>query len=244
MNMPHLMRFVRRWHARFGAAAAIFFVILTLTGVMLNHTEGLDLDKIHVHAGWLMRWYGLHAQTPRTGYRFPDGYFAAQGGVWVMDGRVLERGRPNPVGAVQSGGLRFLATPGGIAVYQPGGQQVDRLDAGVLPATPIQALGLSGGQVVLRTAKGLFASGDGGMDWIPFQGDVRWSVAAPLPAGARAQLAQLLAPALPLERVVLDLHSGRLFGRYGPYLMDLAALILLILSLSGLWLYLQNGKRP
>lgn len=244
MKALQLMRFIRRWHARFGVMAALFFVILTITGVMLNHTESLALDKTQVQTGWLMRWYGLHARIPQSGYRFPNGYFTAQGGVWVMDGRVIGRDRPDPVGAVQSGGLRFLASPNGIAIYQPNGQQVDRLDDSVLPATPIQALGLSRGRVVLRTAKGLFASGDGGMDWSPLRGGVHWSVATPLPADTREQLNRLLAPALPLERVVLDLHSGRLFGRYGPYLMDLAAVILLILSLSGLWIYLQNGKRP
>ena len=40
---------------------------------------------------------------------------------------------------------------------------------------------------------------------------------------------------LPWERVVLDLHSGRIFGNWGSYVMDAAAIILFILVLSGFY---------
>lgn len=43
---------------------------------------------------------------------------------------------------------------------------------------------------------------------------------------------------LSLERILLDVHSGRIFGHYGPWLMDGAALMLLILAATGIigWL--------
>jgi len=40
---------------------------------------------------------------------------------------------------------------------------------------------------------------------------------------------------------ILDLHSGRIFGQYGVYLMDAAAIALLWLSFSGLWVW--NSRR-
>ena len=39
------------------------------------------------------------------------------------------------------------------------------------------------------------------------------------------------------ERIVLDLHSGRIAGDIGVLIMDLAALFLGYLALSGAWLY-------
>ena len=42
---------------------------------------------------------------------------------------------------------------------------------------------------------------------------------------------------LTLERVMLDLHSGRIFGDFGIYIMDAAAVALLWLSGSGLWVW-------
>ena len=50
-------------------------------------------------------------------------------------------------------------------------------------------------------------------------------------------------PSLPLERVMLDIHSGRLLGRYGPFLVDGAAFILLLLSLSGIWIQWRSWRQ-
>ena len=34
----------------------LFFLILAVTGLILNHGAGLGLDGRYVHAGWLARW--------------------------------------------------------------------------------------------------------------------------------------------------------------------------------------------
>ena len=45
---------------------------------------------------------------------------------------------------------------------------------------------------------------------------------------------------LSVERVMLDIHSGRILGEWGVYLMDGAAIAFLVLAASGIWLW---GKR-
>jgi uncharacterized iron-regulated membrane protein len=45
---------------------------------------------------------------------------------------------------------------------------------------------------------------------------------------------------LSLERVLLDLHSGRILGEAGVWLVDAAALLFLLLAGSGVWLW---GRR-
>jgi uncharacterized iron-regulated membrane protein len=40
---------------------------------------------------------------------------------------------------------------------------------------------------------------------------------------------------LPLERVILDLHSGRIVGDWGVYVVDGAALLFLALVITGMW---------
>ena len=85
-----MIRFIRHWHARIGVLAALFFLFLAISGVALNHTDALNLDKQAVSTNWLMRWYGLKATMPNTGYLFKDGYFAAAEGRWVMDDKTLQ----------------------------------------------------------------------------------------------------------------------------------------------------------
>lgn len=238
------MRLTRYWHARLGVFASLLFLILVITGVMLNHTEALKLDQRPVAASWLMGWYGLENQTPEQGYRLGQGYLVSQSGRWFMDGHLLGKDLPAPVGALEIGGIRYIASPEQLALYQSDGQRVDQLDSSALPATPLTALGQSGKSVLIRSPKGVFASTDGGLNWQAYQGTARWSQPEPLPAGLRQQLAPAFAPHLPLERIMLDLHSERIFGRFGPWLMDLAALILLGLSLSGAWIFWQGTRRP
>jgi len=48
---------------------------------------------------------------------------------------------------------------------------------------------------------------------------------------------------LPLERVILDLHSDRLLGRIGVYLMVGAAILMLLLTFTGLGIWISRVKR-
>jgi len=45
---------------------------------------------------------------------------------------------------------------------------------------------------------------------------------------------------LPMERIMLDLHSGRILGRAGVYIMDAAAIGFLVLAASGVWLWVRR----
>ena len=47
---------------------------------------------------------------------------------------------------------------------------------------------------------------------------------------------------LTVERIVLDAHSGRLFGDIGVFFMDIVAVLLILLSLSGLYIWLRHKQ--
>ena len=130
---------------------------------------------------------------------------------------------------------------------------VDKLSSIALPNTPIKRLGSinTDGKplLVLETSQGSFITEDA-LTWRILKTEKTSATGAPawgseqiLPATLSASLKHTFAPSLPLERIVLDLHSGRIFGRYGPLLMDIVALGLILLSLSGVWIYLRTVRR-
>ena len=47
------------WHRWVGLVAALFVIVLAVTGLALNHTEELQLDARHVRTAWLLDWYGI-----------------------------------------------------------------------------------------------------------------------------------------------------------------------------------------
>ena len=73
-----------------------------------------------------------------------------------------------------------------------------------------------------------------------------WSSSEPTPDKLQQSIThKYRGEGLSLERVLLDLHSGRIFGTIGVLVYDLLALALGFLSISGLILWLRsrrNGK--
>jgi uncharacterized iron-regulated membrane protein len=72
--------------------------------------------------------------------------------------------------------------------------------------------------------------------------EVIWAEPVTLPPGLRGRLVEIYRiKGLPLERVLLDVHSGRILGAWGVYLVDAAAVLFLGLVLTGLWMW---SRRP
>jgi len=46
-----------------------------------------------------------------------------------------------------------------------------------------------------------------------------------------------------IDRVLLDIHTGRFMGAIGPYVMDGIALLFLVLVFSGFYMWLYRVKR-
>ena len=247
MKPLHKNSALLRWHRGIGVAAALLVLILALSGLALNHGGALGLDRTHVSAPWLLRWYGLSGtQSPKQGY--------AAGGHWLsefenrllLDGERLPHTIDGLAGAVMLEQALVIAGGSGMLLLAEDGALIERITA--LPK-PITGLGLMAqGKVALRTVSGqVFTSDAQFLEWLPARaGDrIEWSAAESLPAPIREQSAHALrGNALSLERILLDLHSGRIFGGYGPWLMDAAAVLLLILAATGItgWWRGRNGN--
>ncbi len=68
--------------------------------------------------------------------------------------------------------------------------------------------------------------------------DIEWSVQKKIPNALYEEIKNIYwGEGLPLERVILDLHSGRFFGKLGVYIWDAAGVIILALALSGIVLF-------
>ena len=75
-------------------------------------------------------------------------------------------------------------------------------------------------------------------------GATPWSHAsAPAPADLEAAYQAYRGEGLSLYRVILDMHSGRFFTRFGPWIADLAALGLVALTLSGIYYAMKTKAR-
>ena len=100
--------------------------------------------------------------------------------------------------------------------------------------------------VYLVTSEGRFLSEAEITAWDRYQlaGDFEMAVATPAPAEQReAALRAFRGEGIPLYRVLLDLHSGRLFGTLGVWIVDAAAVAMLFLTMTGVWYALRVKRR-
>ena len=253
--MTHASRHRRRsklrswyvWHRWVGVSAALLVVVLAITGITLNHTEALRLDERTVDSEALLAWYGIDAPGPLTTYAAGDHWLSQAGAHWYLDEAPLP-GEFEPLrGAVALPSLVAAASADAVWLLTDGGEVVERMDAGAGIPQDIRRLGVDRQQrLVIEAAVGWVRSDEQYLQWQPVSAPehVRWAQPASAPESIRqAILRSHRGAGLSLERVLLDLHSGRLFGRLGVYVMDAAALLMLLLAASGTWLWLRGLLR-
>jgi len=231
------------WHRRAGLAAIVLVVIIAITGIMLNHTEQLGLDRTYVDSALVLDWYGLQ----------PDGKplsFAANNHIisqWqqqvFFDDKVITSTEQSLHGIYGSEQFIALAFDDELLLLSDQGEVVEHS-----PVTfgRIRRLGSKNSRAVIETSNQQYYQSDANIiEWTATSNDnITWSEPAAIDNAQReALLHAYRGKGLSLERVILDLHSGRIFGHYGVYLMDAAAIALLWLSLSGLWVWWSRRQK-
>lgn len=235
-----LLKSIYIWHRYLGLAAALFVILLSATGLALNHTHELALDSHHVAAPYLLDWYGIHAPREMTSFTAGPATITAVGNRVYWNLAPIPQASTPLIGAVEFAGLVVIGSAGQLLLLTPEGELVERLDGTAGVPAGMQAIGLTpGGALAVHGAHGYYRTDENFLDWHETDSlDARWARASTPSPGLRSALReQWRGTGLTLERVLLDIHSGRILGGWGVYLVDLAAVLFLLLALSGLWLW-------
>jgi len=240
------LRSMYNWHRYLGVTAAIFVVILALSGLALNHTEQLNLDERHIKNSWLLAWYGIPTPEVRA-YRIGNKWISQWGDCVFMETHLVSKDTEMLIGAVDLGHMIVLGFQNRLSLLTPEGQHIESLGiAHGLPDT-LKAIGLTrSNQMIIKSEHGFYISEDDFTSWsrvLP-NNNTDWANPGTLPDTIYHHLFdEFRGNELTAERIMLDLHSGRIFGNWGVYLMDGAAIILLFLAGSGVWIWVVRHVR-
>ena len=235
-----LLRSLYIWHRYIGLAAAAFVILLSITGLALNHTEELELDSTHVKSDLLLDWYGVHAPQHMTSYRAGPHTINAAGNHLYWNTTELPGVQGPLIGALAYVDLIIVAVPGKLLLLTQGGELVEQLDAAAGVPAGMQKIGITPDYgLAIHAAHGFYRTNADFLEWQETDTlDASWASASEPPDQlVRALQAAYRGTGLSLERVMLDLHSGRILGNWGVYLIDAAAILFLLLALSGVWLW-------
>ncbi|KZK70447.1 peptidase [Shewanella baltica] len=248
-----LARALRPWHRRLGILSCLFILLLVVTGEAINHSQALQLNKSPVQQTWLLDYYGI--TPPHHIAQFGSQVqplFVTDNRLWLGYEPILEAQSQlisaaflsNLLIAIDNDQLYLFDSQGHLQETQnsstglPKGLEALAIESFTLDATRLATVN----RVWLKTTSGYYQADENLIDWIPAQplAPLHWvtpkdSVDADLIQYARSAN-------LNWERVMLDLHSGRLFGAYAIWIWDIFGLALLLVSLSGLWLWVKQTK--
>ncbi len=241
------VRSLHLWHRYTGLSVAVLVVILAISGILLNHTESFQWDRRYISNGWLLDWYGIKAPEQVQHYPLGKQSLTLFGNQLYFDDQPLPGEFQKMQGALASDDLLAAAVDSSLLLITHKGELIEQLDSRHGLPIPIAAMGITpqGIAVVQVNGKVLETDADW-LRWTPFNGDpaaISWARSDTLPAGLEATLTrQFRSHIIPMERVLLDLHSGRIFGAYGVWLMDLAALLMILLAASGAWMWYRRRR--
>ena len=247
LNLLHILplRSYYLWHRRVGIGVAVLVILLAVTGIALNHTRELGLDQRFVQSPLLLDWYGIRAPQDMLSYAVDGHWISRLGERLYLDERELPLHSQQLQGAVKLPEMLVLAVDGDLLLLTGTGELIERLGAvnGVPPG--LQGIAVDHGQLVVLTAGGTFIGDETLFSWQRAEGlAVAAARPAPPPEALREALARLYrGHDLHLERVILDLHSGRFWGAWGVWAMDAAALLMLFLAISGSWIWWRRHRR-
>ncbi|MBV1915747.1 MAG: PepSY domain-containing protein [Pseudomonadales bacterium] len=240
------MRRLIRWHRRTGILLALFLVLLASTGILINHADELHFDQ-PVESSLILTWYGVDLPDQVVGIHTANGWFSQLGkGIYWQDVRVAQCDEGTFIGALWLSGQFILGCENELIVLDHKGQTEEVFSS--LFGLPVPINGLSktiSDQVLIRVDSGgnrtlIYVFNLDVAQWSAYESEQvqNWPPLIPLPNELKQKLLSNYSGSdISWERVLLDLHSGRLFGQIGRWVMDFVAIAMLVLAISGLWLW-------
>lgn len=233
-------------HRYGGITGAVLVILVCVTGLLLNHTDELGLSKKTVGAEGLLDWYGI--ETPSiSSFGYGEQYVSQlKRSLYLNDTQIP--GTYSPVqGIVVTQMMTVIATDQEIILTTQDGKLIEIMTKLQNIPSDIHQIGiLPDSRIVIRTADTLWLADPQFIGWTAADLTglkVEWSAITQLPDElAQSITAHYRGTGLSLERILLDLHSGRILGRGGVWLGDAVAILFILLAMTGIWLWFKSRQ--
>lgn len=247
-------RTIRSIHRFLALWSGVSLIYLCITGLLLNHTDTLNLDSRYVQNQWLLHAYGIKVDEQAASTM--QGFAGLHGGEshWFSQwsGQLYFNGAPigscqQLLGVADTEVEWVVVCTDQVYLLSVSGEMLEPPMAVSFDSQ--SSLGMAdSGVMILDEPSDQWQWNNQTLQWQVAQpkysqSEINLFTATPLPADIADEiLRQSYSRLITWERVVQDLHSGRLLGQWGVWLVDISAVILLIMAISGLLLWTRSGR--
>jgi hypothetical protein len=247
-SSARLRIWLRRGHRWIGVVLVFFVLLLAVSGIALNHASDWGLDRRHLDWPWLLDAYGIQAPAPTAS--FADGGLRATllGERLFLGHEEIAQDITGLAGIATLEPLVLVGAHDTLYVLTMAGELVEAIDTAAAMPGPVDRVGRHGQRAVVESGGKLYRSDPDITrfeQWSAGQrDDLRWSRETQ-PEASDLEVLQTIyrGRGLTVERVLADLHSGRIFAAAGTLIMDSVAFFMIVLSLSGFVLWIQHSRR-
>lgn len=229
-------------HRYVGLGICIFLVHLAITGIFLNHSIGLRLDKTFITWPWLLNQYNLTVPEPANIFTIGKNNFSTIDGEVFFNDKPIFLAEEQLLGVSQNQDTFILASSSTITMISNDGYIINKEN--VLPFT-VKNIGINGDEVVINDSEDKIWSSESinGVWELTQNRAVQWSMEGSItPINHEKIRKYFVGDGVSLEQVILDFHSGAIFQKAGKLFFDIISILLIILSFTGIWLWTVKRK--
>jgi hypothetical protein len=228
----------RKLHRNVGLVVVFFVVVIASTGIMLNHAGSLGLTSKAVPAT-IAGWYYEEDLSDVMGFSLPSGILYPMGRQVYLNELAVTDCLDGLRGAVELPELIVADCSGELLLISADGLLIERLSSVHGVPDHVESLGLQNNQLVLSLPGGDFQFDLNALSMTPANGAVTRTAMVVIPDTLTDGM---LSGVVTWEKFILDVHSGRIVG-IGTWLGDAIALLLIVMSLTGLLLARTGNRR-
>ena len=231
---------IQKWHKKFGVFVALFVIFLVISGIVLNHSQQLKLNTSYIQTEWLLDFYQINPASEPVGYQSSDNRVTQVGERVYFNDSEIAKDIKKLIGIITINDIYVVAYDGQLTLITKQGEIIEHLTGVEGVPAGMEAVGFDDqGNVIIKAAHGYYHVNIDVLDWNEYDYlDANWSQASSIPEQLKSELLrQYRGSGLTIERILLDLHSGRIVGQWGVYFVDFVAILFLILAFTGVWMW-------
>ena len=238
-------RLLRKWHRRAGLVSAIFMLWMATTGAILNHSDDIGLSKIPLSFSWLRELYKMPEPVLHS-FRINSHWLTqADDRQLFFDSTSIGECKGELVGAEAQTDFLIGICAEELLLLDRNGKVLDRINKTHGLPTPLTAAIVDAGNLFLSSAGETLQADLDQLQFKPVSTNIQWHAAETASASVRNGIVTAISGRdLNAERVLLDLHSGRLLGLTSKWLLDITALMIIVLTVTGCWLWWRHVRHP
>lgn len=244
-------QFARQLHRLLAYSVALLLAWFSLTGIALNHSDDFKLKDIQIQHPWLLIWYQIDPPKIKRAFQLNDNWLLeTQHRLYWNETALPFRGKIHSL--VSQGPMVSILLPEQLILLTDKGDLIEQL---LLPEPLQSSTQTQKSPQFYQAHQTLILANQNDQAWL-LSDDLTTLKAMDAPATIEWQTLDTIQPQvapkalqqtlshsfnspLSLEKVLLELHNGYFLGAVGPWLVDFAALLFVLMVISGIRLHLR-----